>query len=166
MTAIYNEMMAGMITVNNIEITSGNITGIRKGEATILIRLRGQEEVYTTVEVSVEEDSETPVDKNDNSDMSKPSTETQDNPAQHVTLRDFSVEEKNVIVPAKGTSQLTIKYTPENATDRPTWTSADPKGADGNGHRLHNCHRYLGPAGCDNSGPGRILRCGTGPVLL
>lgn len=28
MTEIYNEMMAGMITVNNIEITSGNITGI------------------------------------------------------------------------------------------------------------------------------------------
>ena len=28
MTDIYNEIMAGMITVNNIEITSGNITGI------------------------------------------------------------------------------------------------------------------------------------------
>jgi len=35
----------------------GNITGIKKGEATILIRLRGKEEVYTTAEVSVKEDS-------------------------------------------------------------------------------------------------------------
>ena len=83
-----------VVSVDN----KGSITGIKKGEATILIRLRGQEEVYTTVEVSVEEDSETPVDKNDNSDKSKPSTETQDNPAQHVTLRDFSVEEKNEVI--------------------------------------------------------------------
>lgn len=53
-----------VVSVDN----KGSITGIKKGEATILIRLRGQEEVYTTVEVSVEEDSETPADKNDNSD--------------------------------------------------------------------------------------------------
>ena len=113
-----------VVSVDN----KGSITGIKKGEATILIRLRGQEEVYTTVEVSVEEDSETPADKtDDNSDRSNPSTQTQDNPAQHVILRDFSVEEKSVVVSAKGSLQLTIQYTPENATDRPVWTSSDPK---------------------------------------
>ena len=94
-----------VVSVDN----KGNITGIKKGDATILIRLRGKEEVYTTAEVSVKEDSASSVDKTDaNSDKPDPSTETQDNPSQHVSLRDFSVEEKNAIVPAKGTQQLTI----------------------------------------------------------
>lgn len=106
----------------------GNITGIKKGEATILIRLRGQEEVYTTVDVAVEEADGTASKKTeDTTDKSDPTKETQDNPTHHVALRDFSVEEKSVVVSAKGTQQLTIKYTPENATDRPIWTSSDPK---------------------------------------
>ena len=95
----------------------GTITALEKGDAEIRIRLRGQENVTTTVKVTVVDSEGTPAEKQE---------DTEEEPSQNVTLRDFSVVEKSVVIPAKGTAQLTITYTPENATDRPAWTSSDP----------------------------------------
>ena len=61
----------------------GTVTGVKAGTADILIRLKGQEEVETTVKVTVNE--ETP---------------------QTVPLQDFSVEEKSVTLKAKDATAL------------------------------------------------------------
>lgn len=102
---------------------NGVITGIKEGDAEILVRLIGREEVFATVKVTVKNEESK---SEENSDKADDPTETQEILPQHVTLRDFTVEEKSVVVPAKGTTPLTVRYTPEDATDRPVWTSSNP----------------------------------------
>ena len=102
---------------------NGVITGIKEGDAEILVRLIGREEVFATVKVTVKNEESK---SEENSDKADAPTETQEILPQHVTLRDFTVEEKSVVVPAKGTTPLTVRYTPEDATDRPVWSSSNP----------------------------------------
>ena len=102
---------------------NGVITGIKEGDAEILVRLIGREEVFATVQVTVKNEESK---SEENTDKADDPTETQEILPQHVTLLDFTVEEKNVVIPAKGTTPLTIRYTPEDATDRPVWTSSNP----------------------------------------
>ena len=80
----------------------GTVTGVKAGTADVLIRLKGQEEVETTVKVTVNE--ETP---------------------KTVPLQDFSVEEKSVTLKAKDATALTVKYIPADATERPEWSSSN-----------------------------------------
>ena len=94
---------SGVATVDE----KGTVTGVSAGTADILIRLRGQEDVETTVKVTVQEEP-----KEEETEKTLP-------------LQDFSVEEKTVTLKAKDTAALTVKYTPADATERPVWSSSD-----------------------------------------
>lgn len=85
----------------------GIVTGVASGTAEILIRLRGQEEVETTVKVTVQEEPK------------------EEETEKTVPLQDFSVEEETVTLKAKDTAALTVKYTPADTTERPVWSSSD-----------------------------------------
>ena len=116
------QWVSGNDSVATVE-ENGVITGIKEGDAEILVRLIGREEVFATVQVTVKNEESK---SEENTDKADDPTETQEILPQHVTLLDFTVEEKNVVIPAKGTTPLTIRYTPEDATDRPVWTSSNP----------------------------------------
>lgn len=104
---------------------NGTIKGLKEGTAEILIRLHGKEEVYTVISVKVTKGNANPSESTQPTKENGQPDGTQDDSSQRVPLRDFSVEEKTVVIPGKGTAQLTVKYTPENATDRPIWSSSD-----------------------------------------